>query len=572
MNWEYTIDDAVQLMIPTACFLFLAGIIVVYLFLYSRFRERIYLGGLLISLCAALYVLFEALVIICGWMDRITLGRWFHRFGQLSGAWFLFVVMYFVSCLMKEGDRLRKISTWMARIGFAAAAVITLLAFVRPESFISTVNGIERPPISPGDFSRGRVGPLYSIRDLFLGVYLSCMILFSLLALIRNRRDSRMIIIIIGTVLAAWGALDDIMFYQFGRNFLLNQFRYSRLSVGLSVMIMFIMTAVMNEFFKTQKALADTHRKLSETHRELKSTYGKLKISERKYRKLTEGSDQAIFSLSPDMRFMAVNKKARSYFALTGGRERSSFPDVVKSSHGGDSRASRQILHDNLRQLGSSRDSVSFHTVVDDPRTGEPEEYEFHFDYFETDEKEVEYIGRASKIKAPRLIRSVEYEKLKLTIENYIAAIDDVATRLTSTLNKHIDQGSVLMIKMGLQEIIINAIEHGNLNISFEEKTAAMAEGRYLEFIRERQKDPRFRERKVTIDYILTPGCVKYMITDQGEGFDFERTMKKVDNTVEQDMLTHGRGINMTRVLFDRVKFNKKGNQVLLVKNLMNVS
>ena len=171
-------------------------------------------------------------------------------------------------------------------------------------------------------------------------------------------------------------------------------------------------------------------------------------------------------------------------------------------------------------------------------------------------------------MKTSRLMRSIEYEKLKLTIENYIIAIDDVATRLTQTLNKYIDQGTVLMIKMGLQEIIINAIEHGNLNISFDEKTHAMSEGRYLDFIRERQQDPRYRDRRVTIDYILTSDSVQYKVTDQGAGFDFHSTMKKVEASVEKEMLTHGRGINMTRVLFDEVKYNKKGNQVLLVKNL----
>ena len=51
-------------------------------------------------------------------------------------------------------------------------------------------------------------------------------------------------------------------------------------------------------------------------------------------------------------------------------------------------------MNENLRQLSSDRESVTFHTIVDDPRTGEPEEYEFHFDYLETDEKEVEFIGR----------------------------------------------------------------------------------------------------------------------------------------------------------------------------------
>lgn len=568
MNWNYTIFDAVQLMIPAACTLMLFSIIVAYIFLYTRFKEKLYLAGLIISICAAMYVLFEFLVIVCGWADHIALGRLFHRLGQLSGAYFLFAVMNFTYCIMPEGALLKRISFIMAQVGLIAAVVITIGAFAFPESFISTSRGISREFFSPGDFSRGKVGFLYSLRDVLLGIYLSSMIIMSLLSLLNNHRDPKTLIIIIGTVIAAASAIDDILFYQFGRNLILNAFRFSRMSVGISLMILFIMTAIMNEFFRTQQLLSETHQKLTDTHDELQSIYRKLKVSERKYRRLSEGADQAIFSLSPDMRFMFMNQKARSYFALTRDNDDRHFLEVLNHSHGGDSRVSRQIMNENLRQLSTDKESVTFHTIVDDPRTGEPEEYEFHFDYLVTDDLEVEYIGRASKMKTSRLMRSIEYEKLKLTIENYIIAIDDVATRLTQTLNKYIDQGTVLMVKMGLQEVIINAIEHGNLNISFDEKTHAMAEGRYLDFIRERQLDPRYRDRRVTIDYILTSESVRYMVTDEGGGFDFHSTMNKVDKTVEQDMLTHGRGINMTKVLFDEVKYNKKGNQVLLIKNL----
>ena len=554
MDWTYSIFDAVQLMIPASCSLMLLSVIFAYIFIYARFREKLYKAGLWISVFAAWYVLFEFLVIVAGWTGAIQTGRLFHRLGQLSGAFFLYGVMNFSSCVIPEGTILNRISCWMARGGLAVAVIITVMAFIFPESFISTSHGITREIFSPGDFGRGRVGILYSLRDVLLGIYLSSMIIFSLISLIGNRRDRKTLFIALGTIIAAASAIDDILFYQFGRNLFLNTFRFSRLSVGLSLMIFFFMAAILNEFFRTNKELQDT--------------YKKLKVSEKKYRHLSEGADQAIFSLSPDLRFMSMNRKARNYFALTRDKDDKLFLDVMNHSHTGDSRVSRQIMNENLRQLSSNKESVTFHTIVDDPRTGEPEEYEFHFDYLETDEKEVEFIGRATKMKTSRLMRSIEYEKLKLTIENYIIAIDDVATRLTQALNKYIDQSTVLMVKMGLQEVIINAIEHGNLNITFDEKTRAMSEGTYLDFIRERQLDPRYRDRRVTIDYILTTDSVRYMVTDEGTGFDFRETMNKVDETVEKEMLTHGRGINMTRVLFDEVKYNKKGNQVLLVKNL----
>jgi anti-sigma regulatory factor (Ser/Thr protein kinase) len=241
---------------------------------------------------------------------------------------------------------------------------------------------------------------------------------------------------------------------------------------------------------------------------------------------------------------------------------------VYKGNRERGSALSRQIVRANLRSLSRDRESVSFTALMDDPRTGEPEELEFHIAYLETDSGETEYICRAEKRRADRLLRSIDSESLQLTIDNYIISIDHVASRLTSALSKYMDSGSALMLKMGLQEILINAVEHGNLNISFDEKTRALEENRYLDFIRERQQDPRYRDRRVHIEYKLTPQAVQYRITDEGDGFDISDTMKRVDDTVEQEQLSHGRGIRMTRLLFDKLQYNSRGNQVLLVKTL----
>ena len=51
-----------------------------------------------------------------------------------------------------------------------------------------------------------------------------------------------------------------------------------------------------------------------------------------------------------------------------------------------------------------------------------------------------------------------------------------------------------------------------------------------------------------------------------GPGFDYKRIMDRVRNEVNQHELSHGRGIIMTQAVFDKVEYNKKGNQVLLIK------
>ena len=88
MGWSFSVFDAVQFMIPAACFFLLLAVNIAYFFLYGRFQEALYKAGLIISFCALWYVLFEFLVIVCGWTGTILLGRMFHRLGQLAGAYF----------------------------------------------------------------------------------------------------------------------------------------------------------------------------------------------------------------------------------------------------------------------------------------------------------------------------------------------------------------------------------------------------------------------------------------------------------------------------------------------------
>jgi len=72
----------------------------------------------------------------------------------------------------------------------------------------------------------------------------------------------------------------------------------------------------------------------------------------------------------------------------------------------------------------------------------------------------------------------------------------------------------------------------------------------------------------VAIEYVLTEQRVKYLISDEGEGFDHKGVPARIRKKVDQELLAHGRGIQISRVIFDKVTYNKKGNQVLLEKRL----
>jgi len=112
----------------------------------------------------------------------------------------------------------------------------------------------------------------------------------------------------------------------------------------------------------------------------------------------------------------------------------------------------------------------------------------------------------------------------------------------------------------GISELLINAVEHGNLNISYALKSTLIKENTWHEEITRRLDDPCFKDRKVTVIFERKADSFYIQITDEGEGFDWKQYLN-VDPS--RAMHNHGRGIAMANMLsFTKMVFNEKGNQV----------
>ena len=114
-------------------------------------------------------------------------------------------------------------------------------------------------------------------------------------------------------------------------------------------------------------------------------------------------------------------------------------------------------------------------------------------------------------------------------------------------------------VNVALFEMIMNAIEHGNCEISYEEKTQYLtAHGDIIPLIRERCGDPRFASRRVRVTYRISPHESSFRIHDDGAGFDWRRRFS--DEAVNFGM--HGHGIRMTRHYMANLHYNESGNEV----------
>lgn len=116
-------------------------------------------------------------------------------------------------------------------------------------------------------------------------------------------------------------------------------------------------------------------------------------------------------------------------------------------------------------------------------------------------------------------------------------------------------------IKVALVELLMNAIEHGNCEITFEEKTNfSLTGGTIFDLIDERMRDKRIAKRRAWFTYRITPSRSSFIIRDEGEGFNW-RTVKKPAE-VNSELLDHGRGIAVASSCVGNLKYNEKGNEV----------
>lgn len=164
------------------------------------------------------------------------------------------------------------------------------------------------------------------------------------------------------------------------------------------------------------------------------------------------------------------------------------------------------------------------------------------------------------------IVGMIEFRQFRMTFDNRLSLVNRIVDRLVQETGAALPHKQRLGVHLGLVEILSNAIEHGNLGISYEEKTQALESEAGLERLyQERALDPRRGNRRVTVEFSMTPDAAEWIISDQGEGFDW-RTMP--DPLADENLLeAHGRGILLARMQFNEFEFRGSGNTVRLKKS-----
>jgi anti-sigma regulatory factor (Ser/Thr protein kinase)/FixJ family two-component response regulator len=128
-------------------------------------------------------------------------------------------------------------------------------------------------------------------------------------------------------------------------------------------------------------------------------------------------------------------------------------------------------------------------------------------------------------------------------------------------------ENEALRLRLAIQEAILNAIEHGNLELDSRWKEVEGEEGldKFTLVRRQRLEDPRYAERRVRVTSEFEEGRFQIVIKDEGPGF---LNSKELIIPLAENLSCFGRGMTLIKNAVDELRFRDNGSEVTLIKYL----
>ncbi len=124
-----------------------------------------------------------------------------------------------------------------------------------------------------------------------------------------------------------------------------------------------------------------------------------------------------------------------------------------------------------------------------------------------------------------------------------------------------------LKIRLAIQEALLNAMEHGNLELDSRWKEEICEDGvdRFSRVRKERLADPTYADRIIRFKSFFDGYRLEITIQDEGEGFLASESFVQ---DVGENLSCFGRGMTLMNDAVDEVRYANGGSEVTLVKVL----
>jgi anti-sigma regulatory factor (Ser/Thr protein kinase) len=154
--------------------------------------------------------------------------------------------------------------------------------------------------------------------------------------------------------------------------------------------------------------------------------------------------------------------------------------------------------------------------------------------------------------------------RLTLVLDNDKSRISNVVQLLLDVCQTLgvCEEADRFRIGIALEEALVNAVVHGNLEVSSELRERG--DDSYEDLIRTRQLAPYFARRRVRLTCEVTAPEVRFIVRDEGPGFKVDQIPDPTDPAYLDRPC--GRGLLLMRSFMSEVRYNETGNEVTLVR------
>jgi CheY-like chemotaxis protein len=163
-----------------------------------------------------------------------------------------------------------------------------------------------------------------------------------------------------------------------------------------------------------------------------------------------------------------------------------------------------------------------------------------------------------------RLESHVELFRLHSTVEECRAISRYLQASIARIWN--LSTTSRLRIGLVLEEALLNALYHGNLEVSSTLKE--LPDKSFYDLALQRQTELPYSVRRIHVRFEVTPAETIFVIRDEGNGFNVANLPDPTDS--ENITRASGRGVMLMHAFMDEVHYNDRGNEVTLIKKKTN--
>ncbi len=124
------------------------------------------------------------------------------------------------------------------------------------------------------------------------------------------------------------------------------------------------------------------------------------------------------------------------------------------------------------------------------------------------------------------------------------------------------DDAERIRFGVALEEALVNAMYHGNLEVDSELKEDDHEA--YDALVRKRRQESPFCDRRIHVETDMSKSQAVVSVADDGPGFN-PRMLPDPTDPENLDRVS-GRGVLLMRTFMDEIEFNENGNRVTMVK------